>query len=203
MTDAIVMPMPTSAAITIVRDLEHGLGVGESGPGGVEGGDEAACDQQRRRATPNNVASTPSTKASAEIIRRTWRPDAPTARRSASSRSRWPIVIWNTLLMMNALTNAVMKAKTSRPVPNTPTNWLTSSAVSWATCSPVTTSVCGGRMSSIARCTVGDVGAVGDRDVDRVDLAVGAEVHERGVEVEGHELRPAEAVGAARARPCR
>ncbi len=58
-------------------------------------------------------------------------------------------MIWNTLLMMNALTNAVMNAKTNSPVPNTLTNWLTSSAVSWATSSPVTTSVCGGRISSI------------------------------------------------------
>src|SRR6056297_2012312 len=55
--------------------------------------------------------------------------------------------------MMNALTNAVMNAKINRPVPNTSTNWLTSSAVSWATCSPVTTSVRSGRISAISRWT--------------------------------------------------
>ena len=40
------------------------------------------------------------------------------------------------------------------------------------------------------------VGTVDHGDVDRVDLAVGAEVNERSVEVEGHELGTAEAVGA-------
>ena len=61
------------------------------------------------------------------------------------------MLIWKTLLMMNALTNAVMKANTSSPVPKIPTNSLTASAVSWADCSPVITSVLGGRTSAIAR----------------------------------------------------
>ena len=42
-----------------------------------------------------------------------------------------------------------------------------------------------------------DVGTVGDGDVDRVDLAVGGEALERGVEVERDELGTTEAVGAA------
>ena len=152
MTDAIVMPMPTSAAITTVRTWSTVRVSGNPAPAASKAAIRPRATSSPPR-TPNIVANMPSTKASAEIIQRTWRAEAPTARRRASSRNRCPIVIWNTLLMMNALTNAVMKAKTSNPVPKTLTNWLTSSAVSWATCSPVTTSVCGGRMPAIACCT--------------------------------------------------
>ena len=45
----------------------------------------------------------------------------------------------------------------------------------------------------------GHVGTVDQLDVDRIDLAVGAEVDERGVEVERGELGAAEAVAAAEA----
>ena len=101
--------------------------------------------------------------------------------------------------MMKALTNAVMKAKISRPVPKALMKSFTPAAFSSATWSPVTTSVPSGSTSSIAACTAVGVGALGEPDVDRVDLAVGAEVVERGVEVEGDDRRAAEAVGVAEA----
>ncbi len=61
------------------------------------------------------VAIVAMISASAITSRRTCGPLAPTARRSASSRRRWPIVMPNTLLITNAATNAVTKAKISRP----------------------------------------------------------------------------------------
>ncbi len=107
------------------------------------------------------------------------------------------MVIAKTLLMMNALTNAVMKAKISRPVPNAPMNSLTSSALSSATCSPVID--LGARREHLLdrRLHGRHVGALDERDVDRVDLAVGAEPFHRRVEVEGDDRRAAEAVGVA------
>jgi hypothetical protein len=124
MTDAIVMPIPTSAATTTVRGPNT---VAVSGNPAPAASNAAMRPRATRRPpnTPRTVETTPRPRASSVIMRRTWRPDAPTARRRASSRSRWPIVIWKTLLMMKALTNAVMNAKMSRPVPNTSTNWLT------------------------------------------------------------------------------
>ncbi len=121
MTDAIVMPMPTSAAITTVRSWSTVWVSGNPAPAASKAAMRPRATSTPPR-TPDNVANTPSTKASTEIIQRTWRAEAPTARRSASSRNRCPMVIWNTLLMMNALTNAVMKAKMSSPVPKTLTN---------------------------------------------------------------------------------
>ena len=44
----------------------------------------------------------------------TWRRLAPTARSSASSRSRWATMIENVLKMTNDPTNSAMNAKTSR-----------------------------------------------------------------------------------------
>ncbi len=101
--------------------------------------------------------------------------------------------------MMKALTKAVMNAKINRPWPNAPMNSLTPSAFSSATCSPVMTSRPSGRTSSIAAPHDGGVGALVERDVDRIDLAVGAEVVERRVEVEGDERGAAETVGVAEA----
>ena len=74
-----------------------------------------------------------------------------------------------TLLMMNALTNAVTNAKPSRPLPKIPMNWLTPSDASSATCSPVITSVRSGRCSGDRRLHLRRVGALGDADVDRVE----------------------------------
>ena len=81
---------------------------------------------------------------------------------SASSRRRWPIVMPNTLLMMNAATNVVMKAKIRSPVPKIEMIALIESDASSPTCSPVTTSVRGGSTCSIAGLHGGEVGAVGD-----------------------------------------
>ncbi len=87
MTDAIVMPMPTSAATMTVRSWSTVCVSGKPAP--------AASNRRiSRLATPtppmmpSTVANTPRANASVEIIQRTWRPEAPTARRSASSRRR-------------------------------------------------------------------------------------------------------------------
>ena len=146
------MPIPTTAAATTVRGWMIVCASGNPAPAALK-----RITITRATITPptrpSNVAISPSAKASATIIRRTCLPEAPTARSRASSRSRWPMVIWKMLLMMNAATNAVMNAKIKRPVPNTSTNELTPSALSSATCSPVTTSVRSGSTSSMAACT--------------------------------------------------
>ena len=66
---------------------------------------------------PRIVAVSEMISASSTIRRRTCFVLAPMPRINASSRRRWPIVMPNTLLMMNAATKAVMKAKISSPVP--------------------------------------------------------------------------------------
>ena len=63
-------------------------------------------------------------------------------------------MIWKTLLMRKALTNAVMKAKISKPVPKALMNTPTSASPSAISTSRVTTSVPGGSISSIRLCTV-------------------------------------------------
>ncbi len=153
-TESMVIPMPTNAAMTIVRGRSTVWALGNPAPAASNNA-ISPCATSSPPTTPSTVATTPRANASSVIIRRTWRPEAPTARSNASSRRRWPMVIWNTLLMMNALTNAVMNANTRSPVPKMPTNSLTASAVSWADSSPVITSVCGGSTSAIARWTVG------------------------------------------------
>ena len=148
---------------------------------------------------PSTVAVTEMMSASATIMRRTCFVLAPTARISASSRRRWLIVMPNTLLMMNALTNVVMKANASRPLPKIEMNELMSSAASSATCWPVTTSVRGGRMSSIAALTVAGSAPSASFDVDRVVRVAGAEHLPCGLRVEHRERGAAEAVGVAEA----
>ena len=56
-----------------------------------------------------------------------------------------------------------------------------------------------GRIVLDRRSHGGGVGALVERDVDRIDLAVGAEVVERRVEVEGDDRGAAETVGVAEA----
>ena len=64
---------------------------------------------------------------------------APMARHSPISRTRWPTMIWNVLLMMNADTNTAMNANTSRIVLKMSMTWLKSSSCSAASTSAVTT----------------------------------------------------------------
>ena len=119
---------------------------------------------------PRIVAVNEMISASSTISRRTCFVLAPMPRINASSRRRWPIVMPNTLLMMNAATKAVMKAKISRPVPKIEMIWLIESDASSLTSWPVTTSVRGGSTCWTAAWTVVEVGALLDADVDHVPL---------------------------------
>ena len=148
---------------------------------------------------PSTVAVIEMTSASATIMRRTCLVLAPTARISASSRRRWLIVMPNTLLMMNALTNVVTNANASRPLPKIEMIELMSSAVSSATCSPVTTSVRGGRICLDRGLHGGGIGSVGELEVDRVVRVAGTEHLLRGRRVERRDRGAAEAVGVAEA----
>ena len=103
---------------------------------------------------PSTVAVTEISSASNTIRRRTCFVLAPIPRNRASSRRRWPIVMPNTLLMMNAATKAVMKAKINNPVPKIEMIWLIESDASSLTCSPVTTSVRAGSTCCTAAFTV-------------------------------------------------
>ena len=114
-TDNIVTPIPTIVATITVRGSS-------TVPVGGNPAPMALNSAMIRRATamppkmPIAVPITPIPSASVAIRRLTWVAFAPIARSSASSRSRCPIVIWKTLLMMNAATKAVTKAKMSSPV---------------------------------------------------------------------------------------
>ena len=66
--------------------------------------------------TPISDDTAPTTAASASTERNSWRRLAPTTRRRASSRVRWPTMIEKVLKMVKAPTNKAIKAKTSRAV---------------------------------------------------------------------------------------
>ena len=87
MTEPIVMPMPTRAAITTVRgDITVPVD-GNPAPAALK----PAMSSLATRTPPTRpriVAIRPRMNDSTVIIRRTCRPDAPTARINASSRSR-------------------------------------------------------------------------------------------------------------------
>ena len=101
--------------------------------------------------------------------------------------------------MMKALTKAVMKAKISSPLPEGVDEVVHALRVLLGDLGA------GDHLGAIGdhvldRRSYGlGVGALGEPDVDRVDLAVRTEVVERGVEVEGDDRRAAETVGVAEA----
>ena len=74
----------------------------------------------RPNPTPTSDASNPTSNASPSTEPRTCRPEAPSARSSASSRVRWAMTIENVLTMMNEPTNRAMIAKISRNVVKKP-----------------------------------------------------------------------------------
>ena len=148
---------------------------------------------------PMIVAITDITSASTTISRRTWRPAPPTARSRASSRRRWPIVMANTLLIRKALTKAVMKAKISSPVPNGPMNSLTLSFDSSMQRLLIDDLGVVGEHLGDLLLDGGDVLAVGDADVDGVEVALGAEHAGGRRRVPQGERRAAEAVAVAEA----
>ena len=148
---------------------------------------------------PTIVAITGHHSASTTISRRTWRPAPPTARSRASSRSRWPIVMANTLLIRKALTKAVMKAKISSPVPIGPMNSLTLVVRLVDQRLLIDDLDVVGHLLGDALLDGGDVLALGDADVDGVVDALGAEHGGRRRRVPQGERGAAEAVGVAEA----
>ena len=153
MTAAIVTPTPTTKAQMTVRGSSFNAVSGKPAPVALNTA-RMPLATSRPPPMPTTVAISDMISASRKIIRRTWRPEAPTARSSASSRSRWPIVMANTLLMRNALTKAVMKAKIRRPVPNGPMKLLTWSLASSINVARSTISVPSGRTSAMRWRTV-------------------------------------------------
>ncbi len=65
---------------------------------------------------PISDDTSPTMAASPSTERNTWRRLAPTMRRSASSRVRWPTVMEKVFKMVKPPTKSAMKAKTSRAV---------------------------------------------------------------------------------------
>ena len=153
MTAHIVMPTPTRNAISTERGFSTSEKSGKPAPAALKM-PMISLATSIPPPMPMIVATTDMISASTMISRRTWRPLPPMARSSASSRRRWPIVMAKTLLMRNALTKAVMKAKINRPVPNGPMNELTALIASLLSVSRVTTSTLSGRACSSACCTV-------------------------------------------------
>ncbi len=101
--------------------------------------------------TPTIEDTTPITKASitTEVI--TWRPLAPSARNSASSRVRCATMIENVLKMMNAPTNRATNANTRNAVRRNPRPVATWSWVSEITVAAVTASTSSGSTCEISR----------------------------------------------------
>ncbi len=82
---------------------------------------------------PRPDATTPVTRASIRIERRTWPPLAPIARNIAISLDRWATVMEKVLLMMKAPTKIAIPAKISRKIlkgPNSLAKAAWSSAIS-------------------------------------------------------------------------
>ena len=142
-------------------------------------------------ASPITEANTPTSAASVRTDARTWPRLAPSARRSASSRVRWAVMIENVLKMMNAPTNSAMNAKTRRAVLKNPSPSLSASVFSSATALAVTASTPSGSTCSIRR------DAILRDHVDRIEDAHLAEGLLRGRQVEHREGRPGEVVGLA------
>ena len=95
-TDASVMPTPTAKAQPIVRGRRTVEEAGKPAPAELKIAISSFATPMPP-AIPAIVAITDITSASKKMSRMTCPPFAPTARIMASSRSRWPIVIWNTL----------------------------------------------------------------------------------------------------------
>ncbi|CAB4590835.1 unannotated protein [freshwater metagenome] len=149
---AIVTPTPTSSATTTVRPAMIVPACGNPAPPALKIA-VSASDTPTPPSSPIAVASRAITNDSPSTIVRTCRPLAPMARSSASSRTRWPTMIRNVLLIRNALTNSAISAKPSSTHRNSSTALPIRSAVSRTTVSPVTTSSSGGSSGSMARCT--------------------------------------------------
>ena len=104
-------------------------------------------------ATPAADAARPMTSDSPRTAANTWRRLAPTARSSASSRSRWATTIENVLKMTNAPTNSAMNPNVSRKVPMKLSAWCTLCCPSAVTDWPLTTSMPGSWMAAWIRAT--------------------------------------------------
>ena len=176
-TDSIVMPTPTRNGHDDRARQQHGAVSGKPAPAALK----TAIEPRATRMPPPMPSDRGDRPTSPAPRRRSSAAPgcraAPTARISASSRSRWPIVIWNTLLMRKALTKAVTKAKPEQAVAEraddrVDARALLSSIEHLAGDRPRCPA---GSISSIRACTVGRVGALVDGDVDAVELVAGAE----------------------------
>jgi len=154
------------------------------------------------RPSPTIEATTPKTAASSRTDRKTWRRLAPTMRRSASSRVRWPTVIENVLKIVNPPTKSEMKANTNSAVEKNERPWLIEFDCSWATVWPVTTSVPGGSARAMARSTAA-LSAPGGEDVDGVVLADLAEHGLGRRQVEDRQGGACQVLGRAEAHDAR
>ncbi len=106
------------------------------------------------RPRPISDETSPTMAASPRTERKTWRRLAPTMRRSASSRVRWPTVMEKVFKMVKPPTKSAMKAKTSRAVLRKPSAWPMALVASLTTVWPVTTSTPRGNARAMSRCTV-------------------------------------------------
>ena len=135
-----VTPNPTSTVNRIVRGWMTVEASGNPAPTALNT-TTSNFDTPMPPKNPRTVATAATMNDSSRIIDRTWWPLAPTARSSASSRRRWLMMIWNVLLMRNALTNNATIANPSNTHRKIDTIWPIWSDVSLATCRPVMTSV--------------------------------------------------------------
>ena len=101
--------------------------------------------------SPTSEAKTPMTSPSVRTERLTWRLDAPSVRRVASSRMRWASVIESVLKITNAPTPSAMKPNPSRKYwTNLLCSWV-SFALASACCCPVLTCAAAGTIGRSSR----------------------------------------------------
>ena len=147
-----VTPTPTRSETTTVRVSKTGDPAGRLTPN-----PRSSASIPKAASTPRPMPTaedtSPTIAASPRTERKTWRRLAPTMRRSASSRVRWPTMIEKVLKMVKAPTNSEMKANTNSAVEKKPSALSTALACSLATVCPDTTSTPCGRTRAIPRWT--------------------------------------------------
>ena len=195
---ASVTSVPTSRHTITVRGSSTRLVVGRSMPSALKSA-LIAFAKPRPARMPTTEPTRPIVSASSSTEVSTWRRVAPSVRSSASSRARWATVIENVLKIRKAPTSTAMNANASRPVVRNERPWRMSSP-SLSASSAAVRDLRGRRQDrgDLALERVGrDAGLAGD--VGEVDLARLLEQLLRGLEVEDHDRRPAEARRVAEA----
>ncbi len=134
-----------------VRGLEHRAGLGQVEARSPPSAPEALARVRRRARARARRRRCPSTSPSASTERSTWRREAPSVRRVASSRARWATVIESVLKMTNAPTKSATAPNASRKYWMNFVNSATSFALAFACSAPVRTWAEAGRSGSISR----------------------------------------------------